>query len=114
MIEFEGERIQGTNFVVPTRDPKDIVADLPPGLIGNPMAVPRCALVDFTRGGDCPVSSQVGVAEVAFATSVLIEPIYDLVPEKGQSAEFGTPTGQPFNVVATRSVAAANDNGNHW
>lgn len=78
MIEFEGERIQGTNFVVPTRDPKDIVTNLPPGLLGDPMAVPRCALVDFTRGGDCPVASQVGIAEVAFATSVLIEPIYDL------------------------------------
>ena len=60
MIEFEGERIQGTNFVVPTRDPKDIVADLPPGLIGNPMAVPRCALVDFTRAVTVPYRVRLG------------------------------------------------------
>ena len=40
----------GNAFVtlLPTRDPKDIVADLPLGLLADPQAVPRCPLAQVT------------------------------------------------------------------
>ena len=91
-------------------DPKDVVVDLPPGLLGNPMAVPRCALADFTRGGECPASTQVGVVELFFGgETILIDPMYNLVPEVGQSAEFGIPTGGGFNVVLTAHLVHTGD-----
>ena len=40
----EKSGLQGVREIVPTRDPRDVVVDLPPGLLGNPMAVPRCSL----------------------------------------------------------------------
>jgi hypothetical protein len=103
-IELNSETAPGgvSSGVIPVDgDPKDVVVDLPPGLLGNPMAVPRCTLADFTRAGHCPASTQIGVIELAFADTILIEPIYNLVPEAGQSAEFGIPTGGGFNVVLT-------------
>jgi hypothetical protein len=86
-------------------DAKDVVVNLPPGLLGNPTAIPRCALAIFTLHGECPGATQVGVAELALNGSTrLIDEIYNLVPEKGQSAEFGIPTGADFNYLLTVHV----------
>lgn len=38
---------------------RDITVDLPPGLIGDPTVLPKCAQVEFING-DCPAASQVG------------------------------------------------------
>ena len=51
---------------LPVEELKDIVVDLPPGLVGNPLAAPRCSLAAFSAtqvSGQmaCPVGSQVGV-----------------------------------------------------
>jgi hypothetical protein len=89
-------------------DPKDVLVDLPHGLLGNPTAVPRCALASFTHNGGCPAATQVGVAEIEFESTLLVEEIFNLEPEKGQSAEFGIPTGGGFNVVLTAHVVRAN------
>jgi hypothetical protein len=47
---------------------KDVDVDLPLGLAGNPNAVSTCRVTDLVNGGvggaNCPVDSQVGVAEV--------------------------------------------------
>jgi hypothetical protein len=45
---------------------KDITAELPPGLVGNPQAAPKCSHVEFEQF-NCPVDSQVGVLN-AFIT----------------------------------------------
>lgn len=47
---------------------KDVIVDLPPGLIGNLNAVDRCTTAQFVTGKNelgegCPLSSQVGVSE---------------------------------------------------
>jgi hypothetical protein len=99
-LEFNSEEIGGGRSAA-GGDPKDVVTDLPPGLLGDPMAVPRCALAIFANTGHCPPSSQVGIIEAVFAGSILIEPIYNIVPEMGQSAEFGIPTGGSFNLILT-------------
>jgi hypothetical protein len=92
------------NFIEPTRsveDVKDIVVDLPPGLVGDPQAAPQCPLHDLVSGATssgCPGASQVGW--VSFNASGSYEgefvnqgrqnvPVYNMVPEHGYPAEFG-------------------------
>jgi hypothetical protein len=92
--EFTSEQIPtegGTGFgTIPTRDPKDIVTSLPPGLLGNPMAVPRCSLTYVTTNSElCPPDTQIGVYLVhEEGTSELFAPVVNVTPEAGQSAEF--------------------------
>jgi hypothetical protein len=76
--------------IVPTRDPKDVVVSLPAGLLGNPVSVPRCPLTIAIAGsGGCPSSTQIGVYRIRFfGGKELVAPIVNLVPERGQSAEF--------------------------
>jgi hypothetical protein len=60
---------------------KDVVVSLPPGLIGNPTAVPRCSSGEFLAFGHCGVDAQVGVAEVLVSSlGPVTEPIYNLEP----------------------------------
>src|ERR1700728_402655 len=73
----------------PVRDPKDIVASLPSGLLGDPMAVPRCSLTLVTNGGQCPGDTQIGVYHIhQESVKELLGPIVNVTPEAGQSAEF--------------------------
>jgi hypothetical protein len=68
---------------------RDIEVELPPGVIGNPQAVPRCSaeqLGDSKDTSACPFDSQVGmtlVRTVQPVTGVFNEPIYNMVPPKG-------------------------------
>ncbi len=93
------EKVQGieeSRFLVPTRDPKDIVFDLPPGLLGDPVAVPRCSLTQLlgSSGERCPPTTQIGVYRLRwFGGKEELGPIVDLTPEAGQSAEFGFEVG---------------------
>jgi uncharacterized repeat protein (TIGR01451 family) len=88
-------------FPVPVRDVKDIVTDLPPGLLGDPQAVPRCPLARITNGGTlCPNDTQVGMYRVHFfgPTKEYMAPIVNVTPEAGQSAEFALENTAPLNV----------------
>jgi hypothetical protein len=76
---------------------RNITFDLPPGFIGNPYAVPRCTLAQFSKV-QCPPASQVGIVAVeALGENFLNEatngnsdaPVYNLVPPAGEPAEFG-------------------------
>jgi hypothetical protein len=89
-VEFERELTPG-GYPVPTRDPKDIVVNIPPGLVGNPMAVPRCPLTHVTSANSeqCPNDTQVGYYLIHFkGGSQLLAPVVNVTPEAGQSAEF--------------------------
>jgi hypothetical protein len=114
---------------VPDGAPKTIVTELPPGLIGNPDAVPHCSLSDFppeTIPQDvsrCPTDSQIGVAELVFSTlpgrkippgfepdGVRTFPVYNLEAPEGVLAEIGfTPGGIP--VVIDISIRSSGDFG---
>ena len=99
-LEFATEMGTG-GFPVPVRDAKDVVAELPPGLLGDPLAVPRCPLAQITNGGKlCPNDTQVGVYHVHFfgPTKEYLAPIVNVVPEAGQSAEFALENTAPLNV----------------
>jgi hypothetical protein len=71
---------------------RDLFADLPPGLVANPEAVPRCSGADFEGlTPACPGNTQVGRVEVAAeGFPVLFTAIYNLVPPKGVAASLGT------------------------
>ena len=79
---------------------KDLYFSLPPGLIGNPNAVPQCSGLQFSTllVGDtnlCPPDTAVGVASVTlnvpiplgFTTEAV--PVFNLVPAPGEPARFG-------------------------
>lgn len=68
---------------------RDIKIELPPGVIGNPQAVPHCTteqLGEDLETSACPFDSQVGtslVRTVQPVTGVFAEPVYNMVPPKG-------------------------------
>ena len=81
----------GRNLFAPVQEPKDVVGDLPPGLLGDPQAVPRCplSLATTASAGLCPGATQIGVWRVRHeGNKELLGPIVNVVPEPGQSAEF--------------------------
>jgi hypothetical protein len=92
---------------VPTSDPKDVVVDLPPGLLGDPMAMPRCPLTLLLGGGNtgefrCPTDTQLGVARVKIlGGKEFVGPIVNVTPELGQSAEFGLETSAKVTFLET-------------
>jgi hypothetical protein len=80
--------------IAPDGNPKNIDVTLPPGLIGNPTAVPKCTqteLVDLIHQADCDPSTQVGVALITNYVGGKGEtevPVYNMVAPSGVAGEF--------------------------
>jgi len=75
-----------------------VVANTPPGIVGEPTAVPQCTRQQFNEGGgggaDCPRGSWIGEETVTVSGSLhIVEKIFNLVPPAGVAAQFG------FNIV---------------
>lgn len=75
---------------------RDLSVHLPPGVIGNPQAIPQCSILGFSGSLEetCPIDTQVGVTEItlgADSPGTYIEPLYNLeAPESGDIvARFG-------------------------
>ncbi len=77
---------------------KDIVTKLPPGLVGNPTPIARCALGQFLASvnnvNECAADTAVGVAAVtlnipALSMTTFQVPIFNLEPYAGEPARFG-------------------------
>ncbi len=106
----------GAPFVPAGGNVKDIEVDLPPGLVGNPTAVPTCGVAEFleqrvlqrpTGGGQnfrngCPAGSVVGfiaIRQLEGLTARIVEPIYELDAPIGMPAQFGFElVGLPFYI----------------
>jgi hypothetical protein len=101
-------------------DLRDLSLELPPGLIENPSAVPKCTQAQFNTprsspfeasasGESCPQVAQVGVVAVhtSFAGgSTRTFGVFNLVPPPGAPSRFGfSPFGDP--VVFTPTVRQA-------
>lgn len=76
--------------------PRDVEVALPAGLVGDPLAMPRCTQAQFesAEGGNynCPADTQVGTIYLTFygsATAPQREPVYNVEPPTGQPAELG-------------------------
>jgi hypothetical protein len=105
-------RADGGNF-------RNVRVDLPPGLIGNPTAVPECAKTrriavntDIPPLGNtdpnelCPPASVVGLALVTVAAEgggveTLPAPVFNLEPPPGVAAQFG------FNLLQAQAFLDA-------
>jgi hypothetical protein len=79
--------------------PKDLHFRLPPGQLGNVVALPKCTALQFAtyNGGSnlCPASSALGVANVNFYEPANLGlknfpvPLFNLEPKRGEPARFG-------------------------
>jgi hypothetical protein len=87
--------------------PKELRFNLPPGVVGNPSAVPQCPVSQFQPTSDpgglpeCPLDTVIGVASVTLSfrgTSLgqflaqpfdALQPLYNLTPSIGEPARFG-------------------------
>jgi uncharacterized repeat protein (TIGR01451 family) len=81
----------------PIEDPKQIVTDLPPGVIGDALATPTCSLADVSNlnkanPNSCPPATQIGTLSLIEPAPVGISEtelkIFNVVPERGYPAEF--------------------------
>ena len=80
--------------------PKRLAFNLPPGLIGDPLATPQCSTADFDAyspngTNTCPAQDAIGVALVTidepiqFGVITRAVPLWNLEPEHGEPARFG-------------------------
>ena len=95
----------GEPHAEPAGLPRNVRTQLPPGLIGNPRAVPQCPTTQFD-GNLCPTQTVVGVAQIrlneptaAIGLKTTIAPVYNLEPKPGEPARFGIP-------VVTKEIRA--------
>ncbi|HUA74311.1 MAG TPA: hypothetical protein VL988_06090 [Solirubrobacteraceae bacterium] len=82
----------------PPAAPRHLQFKLPPGFLGNTVALPRCSDLDFrslTQGGVvdlCPSNTAVGVVSLSIddnRESTFTIPVFNLVPRQGEPARFG-------------------------
>jgi hypothetical protein len=96
----------------PVEDPKNIIANLPPGLLGNPSRLAQCRIVDLSEGSftpkpRCLETSQVGLIALRIGSQngglegEGYGPLYNLVPPPDVPARFG------FNIGGTIVVLDA-------
>ncbi len=107
--------------VQPVELPRDMRFNLPPGLVGNPVALPKCPLSLFLKqsgASRCPNDTVIGVA-TPIVSNISIRPyvplaqtlpLYSLEPAVGEPARFGFPT--PVGpVVVDTAVRTGGDYG---
>ena len=94
--DFGVKTTESEGIVVPDEEARDILAQLPPGFVANPTAVPTCAAADFVPSGafesQCPDATAIGTFELVFGFGEPTEftaPVYNLDPPPGVVARFG-------------------------
>lgn len=88
----------------PFEAPKTVVVDLPPGLVGNPNATPKCTKQQFATYVGCPPQTQVGLTTTdAVGGGAITYGVYALEPDdNGVAAQFGLiVAGSPTVMDAT-------------
>ncbi|MEA2291646.1 MAG: hypothetical protein QOF17_666 [Solirubrobacteraceae bacterium] len=88
-----------------TADPlRALVVHLPPGLVGNPLAVPRCPQSRF-RDSTCPRETRVGTASVSTTLPLAGSAsgsVFNLEPGPGEPARLGVEVAPPAPLTATK------------
>jgi hypothetical protein len=90
---------------------KDIVVDVPPGVVGDPEVVEKCPQYKVPST-QCPPSTQIGFARLmvgrrgfGYENNVEVDPMYNVVPDKGYPAEFVIDIGGTIPVVLYASAS---------
>lgn len=92
---------------------KDVLAELPPGLVGNPTAVEQCP-VRLAEERKCSGDSQVGVLKVqsgGIQSNFFESQIYSVSPAKGSPARFGGQINLSTSAFINASVRTGQDYG---
>ncbi len=79
-----------TSAFVPVAEARQVIADVPRGIVGNQLALPElCPGVEEVREEECPPGSVIGGIDLFLSEVVVIpEPIYAIEPEFGAPAQF--------------------------
>ena len=99
---FDVTNVSGVGHIPEATQPwRDIVVDLPPGVVGNPQVARQCPINELYIGqystynaAACPTASKVGTLGIADNQSGYLTaeggriPIYNMVPERNEPAEF--------------------------
>jgi hypothetical protein len=91
--------VNGNNFSPSVEDPRDVIVDLPVGVVGSALSTPRLCTFgqlsaeDLNPGSSahCPAESIIGhiKSQPEGSISRVESPLYNMVPEHGVAAEFG-------------------------
>jgi hypothetical protein len=105
----------GRPEVEPVSSAKDIRFDLPPGLVGNTVGMPRCTMAEVVNFSHCPRDTMVGTSTVFVnagkaGVPILSVPVYNIAPAPGEPAAFGFNTGL-FSTRLDTSVLSNGDYG---
>ncbi len=99
MPDAFGEEFAG--LAVAAGEPKDIGFDLPPGLVGNTVGMPRCAMAEVANESNCPRDTMVGTSTVIINSTDgglgrldITAPVFNIAP-----APLGEPAAFAFNTV---------------
>ena len=93
--------------VTSVQDVKDVVVDLPPGLVGDAQATPKCTLPELSTTFHCAPDTRVGQIRTGpphEETGAAVG-LFNMVPEHGVAAEFGFYDGLKATHVFYASVA---------
>jgi len=86
--------LEGGTVWPPGGGPRDLVGEIPQGMLVNPTSVPRCKEAEFeSETGSCPRRSQIGLISVDLGViderpSIAIHALYNMTPPPGVPAEF--------------------------
>jgi hypothetical protein len=105
-----------SDAVLPEGNLKDLVVDLPPGLIGNPLSMPACSPADLAGdpvyAAHCPTETQIGKVEIKNTQGQSGEPLdgsgsalYNIVTSPGAPAMFGFNYGNAITLIVPEVVA---------
>lgn len=105
----KGQDNEGAAF--PVENVKQIVTDLPPGLIGDALSAPTCSVADVSNLSqeetECPAGSRIGRLALLETQGDFNElTIYNVTPEPGHVAEFAVflPNLQRASILYPRLV----------
>jgi hypothetical protein len=82
---------EGATYLTSVQDVKDVIVDLPPGVVGDAQATPKCTFAQLaTPITHCPFDTRVGqIVTEPEGTGGAYTALYNMVPERGVAAEFG-------------------------
>jgi hypothetical protein len=85
--------------LLPVGEFKDIVAELPPGFLGNPIATPQCP----DSVVSCPIDTIVGIAQPlagGFGGSAEVDPLFNIEAPYGYPGKFRFPVAEGFEELS--------------
>ncbi|HWM53874.1 MAG TPA: hypothetical protein VNO20_00585 [Solirubrobacterales bacterium] len=89
-VGFEAKPNSEIGFEIPDGSIRDLLVYAPPGLVGDPTAVPQCTTLEFLDK-KCPLSTQLGVADITWGDPDNTDrsAVYNLKPPPGVAAKLG-------------------------